>query len=159
MPPPHTIPKYFTIIMRERRGRHYLLWDFGAPPPLAVTILNYLTDRERGGGAPRALPFVGFWRPPNAHPPPSPDATILNYLNDKAGGGGAPLSFVGFWRPPMTPPPLDVTILNYLIDRERGGGAAGIIFCRILAPPHAPLPPTPQYLISLMTERGVHYLL
>ena len=119
-----------------------------------------------------AIIFVGFWRP---QCPPSPNATILNYLNDRE--RRAPSSFVGFWRPP----PPDVTILNYLTDRE--GGAAGIPFCRILAPPNAPpspdstmlnylndreggaiifcrilappppLPQTPQYLTILMTGR------
>ena len=42
--------------------------------------------------------------------------------------------FVGFWRPPSSP---DATILNYLNDRE----GAGIIFCRILAPPPPPNAP------------------
>ena len=42
----------------------YYFCRFLAPPnahPPDATILNYLTDREGEG---RALPFVGFWRPP-----------------------------------------------------------------------------------------------
>ena len=153
-------------------------WRSPVPPSLDATILNYLSDSERGA----PLSFVGFWRPP-----PPTDATILNYLNDRE--RGALLFIVGFWRPPMTPlqtpqyftilmteregaplsfckilappppqcPPHDSKILYYLNDKDEGR----YYFCRILAPPNAPSPPlTPQYLTILMTERGGrHHLL
>ena len=111
------IPKYFTILMTEMRD---------------------------------AINFVGFWRScPPPPMPPSPDATILNYLNESEGGGGATLFcrvlVVGFWHLPMTSPPLDDTILNYLNDRERGGAP----LCRILTPPP---PTSPKYFTILMTE-------
>ena len=100
-------------------GRYYFCRILANPPmplpplltPQYLTIL--LTERGGGGGGGRALPFVGFWRPPRC--PPSPDATILNYLNDRE-GGVAPLSFVGFWHPPSP----DTTIRNDLNNRERG---------------------------------------
>ena len=54
MPPP-TTPRYLTILMTERGAAIIFLQDFDAPPPMPpsspdVTILNYLDDRERGGG-------------------------------------------------------------------------------------------------------------
>ena len=46
-PPDATIISYLND---RERGRHYLVWDFGAPqcPPTDATILSYLNDRERG---------------------------------------------------------------------------------------------------------------
>ena len=47
------------ILARQKEGCHYFSTDFGAPPraPLPdATILNYLDDKERGGGvAPIAI--------------------------------------------------------------------------------------------------------
>ena len=47
-PPPQT-PQYLTILMTER-GRHYVCRILAPPmpPPPDATILNYLSDRERG---------------------------------------------------------------------------------------------------------------
>ena len=98
------------------------------------TIRNYLNDRE---GAP--LSFGRILAPHNAPP------TIPKYFTILMTEMRDAIIFVGCWRPPNAPPSPDATILNYLNDRE----VAGIIFCRILAPP----PMTPQYLTILMTER------
>ena len=52
MPPSPDATIIITILITER-GRHYLFWDFGAPPPPNAppypdaTILNDLNDRER----------------------------------------------------------------------------------------------------------------
>ena len=87
-----------------------------------------------------AIIFVGFWRPPNAPPPPPMTPQYLTILIDREKGRhyrlkdfgapqcppppspqtpqyltiliteGAPSSFVRFWRPPP-PPSRDATIL------------------------------------------------
>ena len=68
------------------------------PPLPDVTILKLpLLLIERGA---RALPFVGFWRPPNAPPPPPTPQCLTILMTER----GAPLSFVGFWRPPPQRP-------------------------------------------------------
>ena len=132
---PTPTPQYLFILMTEReRGRHYLLEDFGAPPPQCpphspdATILIYLNDRE---GAP--LSFVGFWRP---QCPPSPDATILKNLNDRE---GASLCLQDFSASINAPPPPTTPQYLTILMTERGGA---INFCRIWRPP--PMPPPPQ---------------
>ena len=59
-------------------------WGPPMPPPPDATILNYLNDREGGGGA---IIFCRTWRPP-----PSKDATMLNIL--MTGRRGAPIKSV-----------------------------------------------------------------
>ena len=100
MPPPATIPKYFTILMTERGGA--IIFCRSLAPPMTLppdaTILNYLNEREREE---RHDPLKDF----GAHqgPPPPPDATIyLTNITDREGGGRT-LHFVGFWRPSMPP--------------------------------------------------------
>ena len=125
------------------------------PPSLDATILNYLSDSERGA----PLFFVGFWRPS----PPLPTPQYLTILMIERGGAiifcrilapppmsppsqtpqyftilmtereGAPVSFCRILAPP---PPHDSKILYYLNDRDEGR----YYFCRILAPP----PPSPS---------------
>ena len=120
MPPPATIPKYFTILMTEMRDAIIFVgfWRYSMPPPPSpdTTIFNYLNEREREG---RHDPLKDF----GAHQgsPPPPDATIyLTNITDRE--GGRTLHFVGFWRPSIPPPSPDATLLNYLNDR--GGGEA-----------------------------------
>ena len=102
MPLPPLTPQNLTILMTDRGGRHYLLYDFGAPPlnappPPDATILNYLTDREGEGG--EALPFVKFWRPPI--PPPTPQ--YLTILMTERGWDA--IIFCRILAPPPPPPP------------------------------------------------------
>ena len=63
--PPHD-SKILYYLNDTDEGRYYFCRILAPPPmpppPPDATILSYLTDREGGGG--RALPFVGFWRPP-----------------------------------------------------------------------------------------------
>ena len=102
MPPPATIPKYFTILMTEVRDAIIFVgfWRYSMPPPPSpdTTIFNYLNEREREG---RHDPLKDF----GAHQgPPPPDATIyLTNITDRE--GGRTLHFVGFWRPSMPPLP------------------------------------------------------
>ena len=119
-------------------------WRSPMPPPsLDATILNYLSDSERGA----PLSFVGFWRPPMT---PPPDATILYYLNDRK--RGAPVSFRRILAPPrirpQCPPPTIPKYFTILMTEMRDA----IIFVGFWRPPPPPL--TPQYLTILMTERG-----
>ena len=86
MPPPATIPKYFTILMTEMRDAIIFVgfWRYSMPPPPSpdTTIFNYLNEREREG---RHDPLKDF----GAHqgPPPPPDATIyLTNITDREGG-------------------------------------------------------------------------
>ena len=92
--------------------------------------------------------FCRILAPPNAPLPPLTPKYLTILMTER---GGA-IVFCRILAPPNDPPPPDATILNYLTDRE----GAGINFSRILAPPPPmpPLPPTPQYLTILMTERG-----
>ena len=75
------------------------------PPPPEATILNYLTDRKRGGG--RALPFVGFWRPP-----------MPQYLTNLMTERGDAIIFCRILAPPPSP---DATNLTILMTGRRGG--------------------------------------
>ena len=84
------------------------------PPPQTPQYLTVL-QTERG----RALPLVGFRRPPQC--PPSPDATILNYRNDREGGRHYLMQDFAPPPPPQTPQYL--TILMTV----RGGGGANIL--------------------------------
>ena len=70
-------------------------------------------------------------------PPPSPQTPQFLTIVMPAREGDA-IIFVGFWRPPAPTMLINITI----IMTERGGA---IIICRILAPPNAPPPQTPQY--------------
>ena len=95
MPPPHTIPKYFTILMTEMRDAIIFVGFWHPPPqcpPPPLTPQYTILMTERG----RALPFVGFWRPP------SHDAAILNYLNDREKGRHYLFSMI---LAPLNPPP------------------------------------------------------
>ena len=81
MPPPPTIPKYFTILMTEIRDAIIFVGFWRNPPPQCPplspdsTMLNYINDREGG-----AITFCRILAP---RPPRSPDATILNDFNDR----------------------------------------------------------------------------
>ena len=118
MPPPSpdatgTILNYLND--RERRAPLSFVgfWRPPMTPPPDATILNYLTDREGGGGGgARTLPFVGF-----RAPSPYPDATILNYLNDREGGA---IIFCRILPPPLSQTPQYLTIL--MTGRGGGGG-------------------------------------
>ena len=72
------------------RGGATIFCRILTPPPDAA-ILNYLNDRERGGGG--AIIIRRILAPPNDTPPT--DDTILNYLKDRE-GGGRHYHFVGF---------------------------------------------------------------
>ena len=94
-PPPHDSKILYYLNDRDE-GRYYFCRIL-APPPMPPTSPDatiYLTIlmTERG----RALPFVGFWRPP------SHDAAILNYLNDREKGRHYLFSMI---LAPLNPPP------------------------------------------------------
>ena len=97
MPPPPTIPKYFTILMTEMRDSYFcriLAPPNAPPPPLTPKYLTILVT-ERGG----AIVFCRILAPPNDPPPQTPQyLTILQTERGRA------LPLVGFWRPPMPPP-------------------------------------------------------
>ena len=123
-PPPLT-PQYLTILMTVRGGATIFCRILPPPPPDAA-ILNYLSDREGGGGAP--LSFCRILTPSNAPPPTIPKyfTILMTEMRD--------CYFCRILAPPNAPPSPDAKILNYLTDRE----GAGITFSRILAPPNAP---------------------
>ena len=75
------------------------------PPPQKLQYLTILLT-ERGGG--RALPFVGFWRPP-----------MPQYLTNLMTERGDAIIFCRILAPPPFPRRHKPNDLN---DRERGGG-------------------------------------
>ena len=135
--------QYLTILVTVRGGA-IIFCRILAPPPPDTTILNYLNDRERGG----AIIFCRILAPPNDPPPPQMPQTLTILMTERE---GVPLSVCRI----LAPPP-NSKILYYLNDSDEGR----YYFCRILASPNALQPLTPQYLTSLMIERGGrHYRL
>ena len=112
MPPPATIPKYFTILMTEMRDAIIFVgfWRYSMPPPPSpdTTIFNYLNEREREG---RHDPLKDF----GAHQgPPPPDATIyLTNITDREGGGGADITFCRILAGCITIPPYYVKLIYH----------------------------------------------
>ena len=136
------LPTILIYLNDSERGHHYLLLNFSASPmspPHTPPTPQYLfiVMTERG----RHYLLYNFSAP--SMPPPSPEATILIYLNDRE---GAPLFYVGLWRPPPPNAPHPPQTSQYLtiLMTERG---SAIIFCRIVAPPNTPPPPSPDVTI------------
>ena len=110
-PPPPTVCVHDSKILyyRNDRLRDVIIfvgfWRSPMPPPsLDATILNYLSDSERGGAP---LSFVGFWRPPMTPPQTPQYFTILMTERE-----GAPVSFCRILATPNALPRFQNTLLS-----------------------------------------------